>query len=142
MADIKVPSLNLVILSGRLTQDPELRYTPSGRPVAKMRLAVTRRYKSQDGEWQDETLFIDVTAWGELAERCDRMLSKGSPLVVQGRLRSRSWETETGQKRSAVEVVARSIQFLEKFGAPEEIEVTQEEEPLKEGTPEEEDLPF
>jgi len=141
MAEIRLPSLNIVILSGRLTQNPEMRFTPSGRPLTKLRMAVSRMFRGQTGEWQEETLFIDVTAWGDLAERCNQKLTKGSPVLVQGRLRSRNWETESGQKRTSIEVVARSIQFLEKMEVVES-EETLAEETLQEGSPEEEDLPF
>ncbi len=140
MADLRVPNINSVILSGRLTQDPELRYTPSGRAVARLRLAVSRPYRSQSGEWTEDTLYIDVSVWGDLGERCSQRLYKGSPVVVEGRLRSRSWETEAGQKRTAVEVVAFRVQFLEKFGVSEEAQP--ETKPTNEGSPEDEDLPF
>ena len=143
MADLKFPNLNFVLLSGRLVQDPELRYTPSGRPVARMRIASDRRFKDQSGEWQTETLFVDVIAWRDLAERCADKLRKGSPIIVEGYLRSRSWETESGQRRSVIEVVGRRIQFLEKFG---EVIEEQLEEAVPEDIPVEEepedDLPF
>ena len=143
MADLKFPNLNFVLLSGRLVQDPELRYTPSGRPVARMRIASDRRFKDQSGEWQTETLFVDVIAWRDLAERCADKLRKGSPIIVEGYLRSRSWETESGQRRSVIEVVGRRIQFLEKFG---EVVEEQLEEAIPEDIPVEEepedDLPF
>ncbi|HDL60418.1 MAG TPA: single-stranded DNA-binding protein [candidate division WOR-3 bacterium] len=143
MADLKFPNLNFVLLSGRLVQDPELRYTPSGRPVARMRIASDRRFKDQSGEWQTETLFVDVIAWRDLAERCADKLRKGSPVIVEGYLRSRSWETESGQRRSVIEVVGRRIQFLEKFG---EVIEEQLEEAVPEDIPVEEepedDLPF
>lgn len=141
MAELRLPSLNIVILSGRLTQNPELRFTPSGRPLARFRMAVPRVYRGQTGEWQEETLFIDVTTWGDLAERCNQKLTKGSPVLVQGRLRSRNWETEAGQKRTSIEVIARSVQFLEKMEIIESEEALTEET-LQEGSPEEEDLPF
>ncbi len=147
--DIRFPELNLVVISGRLTRDPDLRYTPSGRAVAKMRLASTRRYKSSTGDWVDETLFIDLVAWGDLAERCKERLQKGSPVIVQGRLRSREWTTQDGQKRVVFEIVANRIQFLEKSGVAIE-EVPPEELPSVEDTsiPDyeepvpDEDLPF
>lgn len=143
MADLKFPNLNFVLLSGRLVQDPELRYTPSGRPVTRMRIASDRRFKDQSGEWQTETLFVDVIAWRDLAERCADKLRKGSPVIVEGYLRSRSWETESGQRRSVIEVVGRRIQFLEKFG---EVVEEQLEEAVPEDIPVEEepedDLPF
>jgi len=143
MADLKFPNLNFVLLSGRLVQDPELRYTPSGRPVTRMRIASDRRFKDQSGEWQTETLFVDVIAWRDLAERCADKLRKGSPIIVEGYLRSRSWETESGQRRSVIEVVGRRIQFLEKFG---DVVAEQLEEEVPEDIPVEEepedDLPF
>jgi single-strand DNA-binding protein len=147
--DIRFPELNLVVLSGRLTRDPILNYTPSGRAVAKMRLASSRRYKSATGDWMEDTLFIDLVAWGDLAERCKEKLQKGSPVIVQGRLRSREWTTETGQKRVAFEVVANRIQFLEKVGTtieevpPEEMPTVEEEQiPDYEEPVSDEDLPF
>jgi single-strand DNA-binding protein len=141
MADLKVPSINFVILSGRLTQDPELRYTPSGRAVARLRLAISRSYKTSSGEWTEDTLFIDASAWGDLGERCSQRLYKGSPVIVEGRLRSRSWETDSGQKRTAIEVVAMRVQFLEKSGAREEFP-KEPSQPTSEGSPDDEDLPF
>lgn len=141
MSDLRLPTLNLVILTGRLTQAPDLRFTPSGKAVAKMRVASSRSYKDPSGNWQEDTLFIDITAWGDLAERMSKRLTKGSPVMVQGRLRSRSWETEAGQKRMAYEIVAFSMQALEKM-VPEAQPGAQEEPPLEEGIPEEEDLPF
>jgi len=142
LPDIRLPSLNIVILSGRLTSDPELRYTASGRAVSRFRMAASRAFRDREGEWQEETLFIDVTAWGALAERVNTRLTKGSPLLIQGFLRSRSWETETGAKRTAVEIIARNIQFLEKV-EPQEPESVTEEIPSEEKEPEEnEDLPF
>ncbi len=146
--DIRFPELNIVVLSGRLTRDPDLRYTPSGRAVARMRLASSRRYKSATGDWVDDTLFIDLVAWGDLAERCKERLQKGSPVIVQGRLRSREWTTESGQKRVAFEVVANRIQFLEKAGTaieevpPDEIPSVDEQIPDYEEPVPDEDLPF
>jgi single-strand DNA-binding protein len=113
MADLKVPNLNKVFLSGRLTRDPELKYTPSGTAVVSIPLAVNRRYRDQSGEWKEDTLFITVVAWQALAERCGKSLHKGSPVLVEGVLQSRSWETSDGQKRSVIEVRADRVQFLE-----------------------------
>jgi single-strand DNA-binding protein len=102
-------------MTGNLTRDPEVRYIPSGAAVVTLRIASTRRYQS-GGEWKDDTCFIDVVAWRELAERCGDQLHKGSPVLVEGRLQSRDWETQEGQKRTAIEIVADRIQFLEKRG--------------------------
>ncbi len=115
MADLRLPSINYVILSGRLTRDPELRYTPTGNPVLNMRLASSRRFQAGE-EWKEETLYIDVVLWGPQAERLSPRLSKGSPVVVEGRLRYREWEGDTG-KRSVIELVAWRVQALEKAGA-------------------------
>ncbi len=142
MADIKVPSINLVILSGRLTANPELRYTPSGRAVCKFGLAVSRNFKNQAGEWQEDTLFINVTAWGALAERINDKLTKGSPVVVEGRLQSRTWEDSMGQKRKTIEVIARTVQMLEKMGVQGETYEPITDEIPPETQPNEDDLPF
>lgn len=114
MSELRVPTLNRVLLSGRLTRDPELRYTPNGNAVCNFSLAVNRRHKDQSGRWQDDTTFINVVAWQAIAENVNKYLHKGSPVMVEGRLESRSWETETGQKRTVIEIRADSVRFLEK----------------------------
>ncbi len=105
-------SLNRVFLIGNLTRDPELRYVPSGTAVANFDIAVNRVYSAQSGEKKEETSFIKVVVWARRAEVCAEYLGKGSPVLVEGRLRSRSWETQEGQKRSTIEVVANNVQFL------------------------------
>lgn len=105
-------SFNKVLLMGNLTRDPELRYVPSGTAVATFTLAMNRVYKSQAGEKKEETSFVRVVVWGRRAEVCGEYLSKGSPAFVEGRLQSRNWETQDGQKRSTIEVVADNVQFL------------------------------
>lgn len=105
-------NLNKVFLLGNLTRDPDLRYTPSGAAVANMGLAVNRRYKNAAGEWVEEANFFTVVVWGRQAETCAQYLTKGRPILVEGRLQQRSWEAQDGQKRSVVEVVADRIQFL------------------------------
>ncbi|MDP3804183.1 MAG: single-stranded DNA-binding protein [Candidatus Omnitrophota bacterium] len=105
-------SLNKVFLIGNLTRDPELRYIPSGSAVATFTVAVNRVFKSQAGEKKEQTSFLRVVVWGRRAEVCGEYLSKGSPVFVEGRLQSRDWETQDGQKRNTVEVVADNIQFL------------------------------
>jgi len=104
---------NKVILIGNLTKDPELRYTPSGTPVTTLRLAVTSKYKQSD-EFKEETLFIDVVVFGRQAETCSQYLAKGRPVLAEGRLQERRWESSEGQQRSKVEVVAQNIRFLGK----------------------------
>jgi single-strand DNA-binding protein len=104
-------TLNKVFLIGNLTKDPEVRHTPSGAAVADMRVAVSRRFKAGNGEMRDETCFVNVTAWNRQAETCGEYLSKGSPLMVEGRLKFDEWEKE-GQKQSRLSVVAERVQFL------------------------------
>lgn len=111
-------NVNRVFLMGNLTRDPELRYVPSGTAVASFTIAVNRIYNIPSGERKEETSFIRIVVWGRRAELCGEYLSKGSPVFVEGRLRSRAWETQEGQKRSALEVVANNIQFLRGGKAP------------------------
>lgn len=102
---------NKVILMGNLTRDPELRYTPAGKAVANFSIAVNRRYRTDD-QVREETDFFDIVVFGKQAENCSEYLSKGRPVLVDGRLQQRRWETDDGQKRSKVEVVAMTVQFL------------------------------
>jgi single-strand DNA-binding protein len=111
-------SVNQVILMGNLTRDPELRQTPSGQSVVSFSLALNRAYKDQSGDWQEATDYIDVVAWGPLAERIAQYMTKGRRALVQGRLQSRSWEQD-GQKRSKVEVLANDVTFLDGRGEGE-----------------------
>src|SRR5262245_44663325 len=122
-ATLRLLQLNDVRLTGRLTRDPELKFTTAGTALCRFDLAVNRRYKdTKTGEWKDDTSFIPVVVWRETAQRCGDRLKKGSPAYVEGRLKSRSWETKEGQKRTGLEVEARAVQFLEKaeggMGAP------------------------
>jgi single-strand DNA-binding protein len=99
-----------VSLVGNITRDPDLKYLPSGQANVKFGMAVNRRWPDKSGEWQEETSFFDVVAWGQLAENVAESCGKGTRVVVVGRLQQRSWEdTKTGQKRSAVEVVADEV---------------------------------
>ena len=107
-------NLNKVLLIGNLTKDPELRYTPSGSAVVTLRLAVNRSFKNKDGEWQKETCFINVIAWGALAERCNQYLGKGRGAFVEGNLVSRSWKDSEGKTRNVIEVRAVNVQFMPK----------------------------
>ncbi|MEQ1793370.1 MAG: single-stranded DNA-binding protein [Nitrospira sp.] len=104
---------NKVILMGNLTRNPELRYTPSGTPVASFGLAVSRRFK-QGEELKEEVCFVDIVVFGKQAEHCGQYLSKGNGAIIEGRLQQRRWETEDGQKRSKHEVVAQSVTFMPK----------------------------
>lgn len=104
--------LNRIVLVGRLTRDPELRYTPSGTPTAGFTLAVDRPFANQQGE--KETDFIDIVTWRKLAEMCGQYLAKGRLVALEGRLQIRSYETKEGQKRKVAEVVADNVRFLDK----------------------------
>ncbi|MFV1951443.1 MAG: single-stranded DNA-binding protein [Nitrospinota bacterium] len=104
-------SLNKVFLMGNLTRDPELRYTAGGSSVADFGIAVNRKYKQGD-DWKEDVCFVDITVWGKQAENCAEYLNKGRGVFIEGRLQFRSWESEEGQKRSKIEVVANNVQFL------------------------------
>ncbi|MBU1006353.1 MAG: single-stranded DNA-binding protein [Candidatus Omnitrophica bacterium] len=104
-------NLNKVFLMGNLTRDPELRYVPSGAPVATFGLAVNRRYVTQSGEKKDEVCFVRIVVFGKQAESCSQYLSKGRPVFIEGRLQYRAWEQD-GQKRSILDVIADRVQFL------------------------------
>ena len=105
-------SYNLVILMGNLTKEPELRYIPSGAAVCNFGLAVNRAYTDDAGEKHEDVTFVNIVCWNRLAEVTAEYLDKGSPALIEGRLQQQSWETEDGQKRYKMEVVARSVQFL------------------------------
>jgi single-strand DNA-binding protein len=105
-------NFNKVLLIGNLTKDPELRYTPQGTAVVNLRLAVNRRFRDKNQELKEETCFVTAVVWNKQAETCNQYLHKGSPLLVEGRLQSRSWEDNSGQKRNVIEVRAERVQFL------------------------------
>ena len=105
-------NINAVVITGNLTRDPELRSTPSGSSVAKLRVAVNGRRKDGGGEWVEKANYFDVTVWGARGESCAAYLAKGRAVAVEGRLEHREWEAEGGGRRQAVEIVAGSVQFL------------------------------
>ena len=105
-------NINRVVVVGNLTRDPELRTTPGGTSVCKLRLAVNTRQKDPQGNWGDKPNYFDVTVWGNQAESCAQYLSKGRPVGVDGRLEWREWDAQDGTKRQAVEIIAESVQFL------------------------------
>ncbi|MDR7518903.1 MAG: single-stranded DNA-binding protein [Armatimonadota bacterium] len=128
---------NRIILIGRLTRDPELRYVPSGQPVASFTLAVDRPFTNQQGE--RDTDFIDIVAWRKLAEQVSQHLVKGRLVAVEGRLQIRSYETQDGQKRKVAEVVADGVRFLDRKAAGVPAVAAQNEEFAEET---EQDVPF
>jgi single-strand DNA-binding protein len=106
-------NLNKVLLIGRLTRDPEVRYTPAGVAVTEFGLAVNRNYTMPNGEKREETCFVDINVWGKRGEIAKEYLKKGRQVFVEGRLDFRSWEAQDGQKRSKLRVVADAFQFLD-----------------------------
>jgi single-strand DNA-binding protein len=110
-------NVNKVFLMGNLTRDVELKYTPSDQPVANIGIAVSRRYRTRDGEDREETTFVDCEAWGRTAEVMNQYLSKGRPVFVEGRLKLDQWEDrETGKARSKLRVVIENFQFVDSPG--------------------------
>lgn len=105
-------SYNRVILMGNLTRDPELRYTAGQTAVSDVGLAVNDRRKGNDGQWIEETTFVEVTLWGRTAEVAGEYLSKGSPVLIEGRLKLDTWENKEGEKRSKLHVVCERMQML------------------------------
>ncbi len=112
-------NFNKVILIGNLTKDPELRYTPGGTAVVNLRLAVNTRFRDKTQELKEEACFVTVVVWNKQAETSNQYLHKGSPVMIEGRLQSRSWEDSSGQKRSVLEVRADRVQFLGRAPAKE-----------------------
>ena len=105
-------SLNKVMIIGNLGSDPEMRFTPNGNPVTSFTVATNRVYNTSDGERKTETEWFNVVAWNKLAEQCNQFLQKGRLVYVEGRLRTRSWEGQDGQKHYRTEVIANRITFL------------------------------
>jgi single-strand DNA-binding protein len=139
-------SFNKVILAGNLTRDPELRYTPKGTAIARLGLAVNRRWRTETGELKDETTFVDVDAFGKTAETIAQYLKKGRSVLIEGRLRYDTWEDkQTGQKRSKLSVVLENFTFLDsgraEGGAPN-ADKAPAELPEAEPLPPDDDVPF
>jgi len=111
---LRMPNVNIVTISGRITRDLELRYLNSGMQVVKLPLAVSRNYKDKQGQWQQETSFVDVVVWSTSAERCAQNLKKGDPVLVEGSLRTNSFTTKDGRNVKATEIQANRVHFLEK----------------------------
>ena len=145
-------NFNKVILAGNLTRDPELRYTPKGTAIAKVGLAINRKWKGETGEMKEETTFVDVDAFGKTAETLGQYLKKGRPILVEGRLRYQTWEDkQSGQKKSKLGVVMENFQFLDSGGGRGEggaappsrpAPPAAPESPDVEPPPEHDDVPF
>ena len=106
-------NFNKVLLCGRLTRDPQLRYTPSGAPVAEVGLAVNRTFTDAQGQKREETCYVDLVLWRKQAETVQKYLRKGSPIFVEGRLNMESWDGQDGQKRTRMKVVVENFQFMD-----------------------------
>ena len=114
MADLRMPDTNIVIMAGRLTRDPDLRYTSTNRPFCKIGIACSRHYRTKDGERREDTTFVDGTLWDRQAEFVGENLKKGRAVMVEGRLQTSSWEDrDSGQKRSKLELNIMRLQQLE-----------------------------
>ena len=150
-------SLNKCMIIGNLGRDPEMRYTPSGQAVTQFTVAVNRNYKGSSGEWQEETEWFRVVAWGPLAERTAEYLRKGRKVYVEGRLQTRQWEDRDGQKRYTTELVANTVTTLDPRPREESMDAGAEaagvpvgpgtrSQPVREGGPggsdDYDDLPF
>lgn len=137
---LRLPDLNKVLLAGRLTRDPELRYVQSGTALCKFALAVSRKYRTKSGEQREDTLFINVTCWDKTAEYVGETYKKGRPVYVEGKLKSDEWDDkQTGKKRRIIELTADRVQALDW----DEKERTPKPEPraIEEPVPED-DIPF
>jgi single-strand DNA-binding protein len=116
MAELKMPEINYVIVAGNLTKDPIFRETTNKTPVVNFSLASNRRFKDSTNQWQEDVCYVGIVAWNKLADSCKDRLKKGSAVLVDGELQSRTWKTDEGHNRSIVEIKARRIQFLNKRG--------------------------
>jgi single-strand DNA-binding protein len=114
MAELKMPEINSVIIAGNLTKDPVFRQTTNGTPVVNFAVASNRKYRDSNNQWQEDVCYVGIVAWNKLAESCNERLKKGSAVLIDGELQSRSWKTEDGFNRNVVEIKARRIQFLNK----------------------------
>ncbi|MFQ5860089.1 MAG: single-stranded DNA-binding protein [Dehalococcoidia bacterium] len=132
-------SVNKIIVIGNLGTDPEMRYTPSGRPVTSFRMAVNHRYTTAEGERREETEWFTVVTWDRLAEQCNQYLAKGRRAYVEGRFRSRAWTGADGLERSVNEIVANQVRFLDRPGEGQSPAEEVEEVPTD---TESDDLPF
>jgi single-strand DNA-binding protein len=120
--------LNKIMIIGRLGRDPEMRYTPSGRPVTTFSVATSRSWNTSDGERRSETEWFNVVAWGSLAEICNQYLVKGQQVYVEGRLQTRNWEDNDGKRHSSVEIVANEMIMLGDRRGPNDEEQPEDSE--------------
>jgi len=126
-------SLNKVMIIGNLGSEPEMRFTPNGNPVTSFRVATNWTYTTPDGERKQETEWFTVVAWNRLAEQCNQFLTKGRLVYTEGRMRTRAWETQDGQKLSRPEIIANRVIFLDRRGVGVLPEGASPEEKVEEG---------
>jgi single-strand DNA-binding protein len=110
-------TMNKILVIGNLGRDPEMRYTPNGQAVTNFSVATNRRYTASDGEQKEETEWFRISVWGKQAETCNQYLTKGQKVYVEGRLKSRSYETRDGQTRFENEIFATDVRFLSAAGS-------------------------
>lgn len=126
MADLKMPELNSVMVAGNLTKDPIFRETSNNTPVVNFHVAVNRRYKDSNNQWQEDVCYVGIVAWNKLADSCRQRLVKGSAVLIDGELQSRTFKTDENKNRTIVEIKAKRIQFLNKFGKNEDVQISDE----------------
>ena len=135
--------LNKVMVIGHLGRDPEMRYTPSGRPVTTFTVAVSRSWNTAEGERRSETEWFNIVAWGNLAEICKQYLHKGQQVYIEGRLQTRQWEDKEGQKHKNVEVVANEMMMLgDRRDNSKKSDEADQEEDQSEPMADEDEFPF
>lgn len=130
MLNLKMPDINNVMIAGNLTNDPSFRKTTNGTPVANFYIASNRKFRDNSGQWRENVCFVGVVAWYKLAESCFEFLKKGSAVLVEGELQSRTWKSEDGNNNNVVEIKARRIQFLNRQARNEETLILEEKEEL------------
>ena len=129
MSELRLPELNRVVLSGRLTRDPDRRYASDATAITSLPLAFHRRYRTRQGEMTEHTGYVTVMCYQRLAEVCAQYLHSGSAVVVEGRLQMREWTSARGEKHQGLEIRADSVHFLEKAattGPPDEVTATED----------------
>ncbi len=131
------------MIIGRLGRDPEMRYTPSGRPITTFSVATSRKWNTSEGEKRSETEWFNVVAWGSLAEICNQYLTKGQQVYIEGRLQTRKWEDDNGNKRSNIEIVAKEMIMLgDRKKKTDSDDSEKEDKPPTENIEEDDDFPF
>ena len=128
MAELKMPEINSTVIAGNLTKDPTFRETSKNVHVVNFHVAVNRRYKDSNNQWQEDVCYIGIVAWNRLADSCKDRLRKGSAVLIDGELQSRTFKTDDNKNRTIVEIKAKRIQFLNKLSKSNESEIVVDEE--------------